>query len=269
MKRLTRELMVPPDSKIKLADIDPAATHGIDKTTAAELLVKNIERLSERQYQLYAEGRRALLVVLQGIDAAGKDGSIRHVMTGLNPQGVAVTAFKQPDGPEKRHDYLWRVHRDTPEFGKIGIFNRSHYEDVLVVRVHGLVPKSQWSLRYRQINEFERMLTENGTRVVKLMLYISKKEQARRFRLRIEDPTKNWKFSAADIKEREYWDQYIEAYEEVLRKCSTEYAPWYVIPANRKWFRNVAVSQIVLDALDDMDLKYPKPSENLSGITFE
>lgn len=269
MKHLTKALIVPPDSKIKLADIDPSDTHGVNKGAAAEQLVKNIERLAVLQYHLYAEGRRSLLVVLQGIDAAGKDGAVRHVMSGLNPQGVTVTPFKVPEGAEKRHDYLWRVHAAVPEWGTIGIFNRSHYEDVLIVRVHGLVPKSQWSMRYQQINDFERMLSENGTHIVKLMLYISKKEQAKRFRLRIEDPTKNWKFSAADIKEREYWDQYIEAYEEVLRKCSTRHAPWYVIPANRKWFRNLAVSQIVLDALDAMDLKFPKPSSDLSGITFE
>ena len=261
--------MAAPNSKFKLAQVDPGDTHGVEKSAASDVLAKNIERLSVLQYRLYAEARRSLLVVLQGIDAAGKDGSIRHVMTGLNPQGVTVTAFKQPDGEEKRHDYLWRVHRAMPESGKIGIFNRSHYEDVLVVRVHNLVPKSQWSMRYQQINDFERMLSENGVKVVKLMLYISKKEQAERFRLRIEDSKKNWKFSEADIKEREYWDQYIEAYEDVLRKCSTEWAPWYVVPANRKWFRNLAVSQIVLDALESMDLKFPKPAEDLSKLKFE
>jgi PPK2 family polyphosphate:nucleotide phosphotransferase len=269
MKHLTKELMVEPESKIRLADIDPSATHGVEKTAAAEQLVKNIERLSVLQYQLYAEGRRALLVVLQGIDAAGKDGAIRHVMTGLNPQGVTVTPFKAPDGPEKRHDYLWRVHCAVPEAGKIGIFNRSQYEDVLIVRVHGMVPKSQWSLRFQQINDFERMLSENGVHIVKLMLYISKKEQAKRFRERIEDSTKNWKFSADDIKEREYWDQYVEAYEDVLRKSSTHWAPWYVVPANRKWFRNLAVSQIVLDTLEAMDLKFPKPAADLSTLAFE
>ena len=192
------------------------------------------QRLSVLQYLLYAEARRALLVVLQGIDAGGKDGTIRHVMSGLNPQGVRVTSFKVPEGAEKRHDYLWRVHAAVPEFGQIGIFNRSHYEDVLVVRVHSLVPKSVWKKRYAQINDFERMLTDNGMRIVKFLLYIDKDEQAKRFRERIEDKTKNWKFSPADLKEREYWDQYIAAYEDMLRQCSTKYAPWYVIPANRK-----------------------------------
>jgi PPK2 family polyphosphate:nucleotide phosphotransferase len=207
--------------------------------------------------------------VLQGIDAGGKDGTIQHVMSGLNPQGVTVTSFKVPEGQEKRHDYLWRVHQAVPEFGKIGIFNRSQYEDVLVVRVHGLVPKSVWSKRFDQINDFERMLGANGVGIVKFLLYISKEEQAKRFRERLEDKTKNWKFSPSDLKEREYWDQYIDAYNDVLRKCSTAKAPWYVIPANRKWFRNLAISQIVLDTLEDMDLKYPKPAEDLSGIEFE
>jgi PPK2 family polyphosphate:nucleotide phosphotransferase len=269
MKHLTRALKVAPKSKIKLANVDPAATHGLEKEKCAEHLVKNIERLSLLQYQLYAEGRRSLLVVLQGIDAAGKDGTIRHVMTGMNPQGVTVTPFKEPEGAEKRHDYLWRVHNAVPEWGKIGIFNRSHYEDVLIVRVHSLVPKSVWSQRYEQINEFERMLSDSGVRMVKIMLYIDKDEQARRFKLRLEDPTKNWKFSASDVKEREYWDQYIEAYEAVLRKCSTGYAPWYVVPANRKWFRNLAVSQIMIDALEEMKLSFPKPSEDLSALHFE
>jgi PPK2 family polyphosphate:nucleotide phosphotransferase len=269
MKHLANELMVAPGSKIKLSHFDPADTHGVQKAHAAEILAKNIEGLSVLQYQLYAEARRSLLVVLQGIDAAGKDGAIRHVMSGLNPQGVTVTPFKEPEGAEKRHDYLWRVHAAVPEWGKIGIFNRSHYEDVLVVRVHELVPKAQWEQRYEQINDFERMLTDSGVHIVKFLLYIDKKEQARRFRLRLEDPTKNWKFSAADVKEREYWDRYIDAYEAVLRKCSTKCAPWYVIPANRKWFRNLAVSQIVLDTLESMNLKFPKPTADLSKIHFE
>ncbi len=269
MKHLANELMVEPGSKIRLSHIDPADTHGVKKEHAADILSKNIERLSVLQYQLYAEAGRSLLVVLQGIDAAGKDGAIRRVMSGLNPQGVTVTPFKEPEGAEKRHDYLWRVHEAVPEYGKIGIFNRSHYEDVLIVRVHELVPKSQWELRYDQINDFERMLTDNGVHIVKFLLYIDKKEQARRFRLRLEDPSKNWKFSAADVKEREYWDRYIDAYEAVLRKCSTKHAPWYVIPANRKWFRNLAISQIVLETLESMDLKFPKPSADLSKIHFE
>ena len=269
MKQLSKELLVRPGSRIKLADRDPSHTHGVQKAAAAAQLEKNLERLSVLQYLLYAEARRGLLVVLQGIDAGGKDGTIQHVMSGLNPQGVRVTSFKVPEGAEKRHDYLWRVHGAVPEFGQIGIFNRSHYEDVLVVRVHGMVPESVWSQRYDQINDFERMLGESGTRVVKFLLYIDKEEQARRFRERIEDKTKNWKFSPADLKEREYWDQYIEAYQDMLRECSTSYAPWYVIPSNRKWFRNLAVSQILREELEAMSLKYPKPVADLSGIKFE
>ena len=269
MKQFAKELLVRPGSRIKLDDVDAADTHGTGKSAAEEQLAKNLDRLRVLQYLLYAEGRRSLLVVLQGIDAGGKDGTIQHVMSGLNPQGVKVTAFKVPEGAEKRHDYLWRVHAAVPEFGQIGIFNRSHYEDVLVARVHSLVPKSVWSGRYAQINEFERMLIENGTRIVKFLLYIDKDEQAARFRERIEDKTKNWKFSTADLKEREYWDQYMEAYQEMLRKCSKKEAPWYVIPANRKWFRNLAVSQILRDELEDMNLKFPKPVADLSGIKFE
>ena len=269
MKRLSEELLVHPGSRIKLTELDAGKTHGVAKEAGERQLKKNLDRLSVLQYLLYAESRRSLLVVLQGIDAGGKDGTIKHVMSGLNPQGVKVTAFKVPEGAEKRHDYLWRVHQAIPEFGQIGIFNRSHYEDVLVVRVHSLVPKTVWSSRYKQINEFEHMLTENNVRMVKFLLYIDKDEQARRFRERIEDKTKNWKFSPADLKEREYWDQYMEAYQDMLQKCSTHSAPWYVIPANKKWFRNLAVSQILCAELEAMKLRFPKPIADLSGIKFE
>src|SRR3974390_924959 len=193
MKQLSKKLLVKPGSRIKLADFDPSDTHGIEKSAAAAQLEKNLDRLRILQCLLYAEARRSLLVVLQGIDAGGKDGTIQHVMSGLNPQGVDVTSFKVPEGSEKRHDYLWRVHNAVPEWGKIGIFNRSHYEDVLVVRVHGLVPKSVWSRRFDQINDFERMLSENGVTIVKFLLYISKEEQAKRFQKRLDDKKKNWK----------------------------------------------------------------------------
>ncbi len=269
MKNLDRALMVKPGSKIALSDIDPEDTHGVDKKGAQNILEKNCERLAALQYRLYAEARRAVLVVLQGIDAAGKDGTIKHVMTGLNPQGVTVTPFKVPEGPEKRHDYLWRIHNAVPESGKMGIFNRSHYEDVLVVRVHDLVPKSVWSKRYEQINDFERMLTDSNVTIVKFLLYISKEEQGRRFQERLDDKTKRWKFSPADVKEREYWDQYIEAYDEMLRKCSTNSAPWYVIPSNHKWFRNLAVAQILVDVMQGMKLKFPKEAPGLDKIRFE
>src|ERR1035437_7548529 len=269
MKRLARELAVRPGSKIQLAEFDPAATLGVSKAAGTGRLAKNLERLNDLQYMLYAEARRSLLVVLQGIDAGGKDGTIKHVMSGLNPQGVDVTSFKVPEGAEKRHDYLWRIHQAVPEWGKIGIFNRSHYEDVLVVRVHGLVPKDVWSKRFDQINDFELMLSDSGVRIVKFLVYIGKEEQAARFRARLDDKSKNWKFSPADLKERKYWDDYTVAYQDMLRRCSTKYAPWYVIPANYKWFRNLAVSQILVDTLESMDLKFPKPAEALTGIRIK
>jgi PPK2 family polyphosphate:nucleotide phosphotransferase len=269
MKHLMRELLVKPGSSFKLKAVDPDDTHGTDKNDAAEHLEKNCERLALLQYLLYAEAKRSLLVVLQGIDAGGKDGTIRHVMTGLNPQGVKVTPFKVPEGAEKRHDYLWRIHNAAPEWGQIGIFNRSHYEDVLVVRVHGLVPKPVWEKRYGQINDFERMLADSGVRIVKFLLYIDKDEQARRFQERLTDKTKGWKFSPSDVKEREYWDDYIAAYQDMLRFTSKKHAPWYVIPANKKWFRNMAVSEIVRQELEAMKLKYPKPVADLSKIHFE
>lgn len=269
MKDLTKSLLVNPDSKIRLADIDPGDTLGWEKGKAADQFAANLGRLSVLQQLLYAESKRSVLVVLQGIDAGGKDGTIRNVMTGLNPQGVRVTSFKVPEGEEKRHDYLWRIHRAAPEFGQIGIFNRSHYEEVLVVRVHNLVPKEIWSRRYEEINNFERMLSQNGTTIVKFLLYISKDEQLQRFRERVEKREKNWKFNEGDLKERQYWDEYIDAYEAALRKCSTDSAPWYVIPANRKWFRNLAVSQVLLDTMENMDLKLPPQVADLSKIEFE
>jgi PPK2 family polyphosphate:nucleotide phosphotransferase len=258
MKRLGQALIAKPGRKFQLADIDPSDTHGIDRPTAEARLEKVKAELIELQTVLYAESRRAILIVLQGIDASGKDGTIRHVMSGLNPQGVTVTSFKVPEGAEKRHDYLWRIHSAVPEKGKIGIFNRSHYEDVLVVRVHELVPRSVWSKRFAQINDFERMLTENGVHILKFFLLIGKDEQAHRLAARLEDPQKNWKFSAEDTRERSFWDDYIVAYDDVLTKCSTAAAPWHVVPSNRKWFRNLAVAQILRDELRAMKLEYPK-----------
>lgn len=266
MHRLEQALVVRPGARIRLSEAGPANTHGVRKEEAAALLTKNLERLSALQYLLYAEARRSLLVVLQGIDASGKDGTVGHVMSGVNPQGVTVTSFKVPEGAEKRHDYLWRVHQAVPEWGQIGIFNRSHYEDVLVVRVHNLVPKAVWRKRYREINDFERMLTENGVTILKFLLHISKEEQAERFRQRLDDKTRNWKLSPADLKEREYWGRYIEAYEDAIHRCGTKWAPWYVIPSNKKWFRNLAVSQVMVDVLERMRLKYPKPAADLARI---
>jgi PPK2 family polyphosphate:nucleotide phosphotransferase len=258
MKHLAAELIAEPGKKFRIDRVDPDDTHGVDRELAEAELGKDQERLLELQNLLYAEQRRSVLVVLQGMDAGGKDGTIRHVMSGLNPQGVTVTSFKVPEGEEKRHDYLWRIHRALPEWGKIGIFNRSQYEDVLVVRVHKLAPEKVWSRRYRHINEFERMLTDEGVRILKFLLLISKEEQEKRFRERLQDRTKHWKFSPADTRERRYWDDYVAAYQDAVRECSTDCAPWYVIPANHKWFRNLAVAQILRDTMDAMKLKYPK-----------
>jgi PPK2 family polyphosphate:nucleotide phosphotransferase len=269
VKDIAQRLLVRPDSKVRLADFDPDESFGWDKAEAAAQLQANLGRLSVLQQLLYAESRRAVLVVLQGIDAGGKDGTIRHVMTGLNPQGVHVTSFKVPEGEERRHDYLWRVHKAVPEYGQIGIFNRSHYEEVLIVRVHNLVPEEVWSGRYDEINDFERMLSRNGTTIIKFLLWISKDEQLKRFRERVENRAKNWKFNEADLKERQHWDEYMKAYDAVLRKCSTAHAPWYVIPANRKWFRNLAVSQLLLDTMESMDLQLPPQIADLSKVEFE
>ena len=221
------------------------------------------------QDRLWAESRQAVLVVLQGIDSAGKDGVISRVMTAFNPQGCPVTAFKVPTTDDLAHDYLWRVHRHVPRKGEIGIFNRSHYEDVLVVRVHGLVPRRVWSKRYDQINEFERMLTENGTTIVKFFLSIDRDEQRERFQARYDDPTKRWKFSMGDLEERKLWDDYQAAFEEALTRTSTAWAPWYVIPANRKWFRDLAVASILADTIASLRPAYPEPEDLPANLVIE
>jgi PPK2 family polyphosphate:nucleotide phosphotransferase len=270
MSNLVKRLIVKPGHNIRLSDIDPGSTPDVrDKEEAAERLQKNLDRLSVLQQLLYAEDKRSVLVILQGIDAAGKDGTIRNVMTGLNPQGCHVASFKAPNSEELSHDFLWRVHKKVPAKGEIGIFNRSHYEDVLVVRVHNLVPKQVWSARYEQINNFEKMLSENNTTILKFFLNISKDEQKKRFQERILDPKKNWKFSLADIEERKYWDEYIKAFEDAINKCTTSHAAWYIIPANKKWFRNLAVSQVIVETMEDMKMRFPKPTADLSKIEFE
>ena len=215
---------------------------------------------------MYAEKKHALLVVLQGIDAAGKDGVCWHVITAMNPQGCYVASFKQPTSTELAHDFLWRVHRRVPALGEVGVFNRSHYEDVLVVRVHDLVPEKVWSRRYEAINQFELLLSANRVSIVKFFLYISKEEQLDRFARRLEDPERQWKISGADYAEREHWDAYIDAYEDMLSKCSTKHAPWYVIPANHKWFRNLAASKIILETMKAMDIKAPEPTVDIAEI---
>jgi PPK2 family polyphosphate:nucleotide phosphotransferase len=229
-------------------------------------LKKSLEKINSLQYVLYAERKRAVLIVLQGLDAAGKDGTIRHVMSGVNPQGCHVTSFKVPSPEEAAHDFLWRIHKAVPGVGDLGIFNRSHYEDVLVVRVHNLVPKSVWSERYDQINEFESILHENNVRILKFFLHISKEEQNKRLLERIDAPGKRWKLSQADFNERMFWHAYQAAYEDALTKCSTHAAEWYIIPANKKWFRNLAVSHIVAETMERMHLKLPEPTIDVNDL---
>jgi PPK2 family polyphosphate:nucleotide phosphotransferase len=267
---MRQSLTVAPGKKVCLKDFDPAYTGGIkNKKDAAEELEKNISVLSELGYRLYAENRRSLLLVLQGMDTAGKDGTIRHVMKGFNPQSCQVTSFKQPSIEELSHDFLWRIGRAVPRKGNIGIFNRSHYEDVLIVRVHNLVPKREWQTRYERINHFEKMLIDGGTTIVKVFLHIGKDEQRKRMQSRLDDPTKLWKFSRADLAERKYWDEYQKAYEVALTRCNLEDAPWYIVPANKKWYRNLAISRILCKTLKAMNPKYPPAEEGLEGIVVE
>ncbi len=262
-----KKFRVEPGAKVRLAKIDPDATgKHVSRQAAIDAAARHIERIARLQYLLYADAGQSLLVVLQGLDAAGKDGLVRHLFTGVNPQGVSVASFKKPSERESAHDFLWRIHRRAPAKGEIVIYNRSHYEDVLVVRVHGLVPRAVWSKRYDLINDFEKTLSENGTRILKFYLHISAEEQLARFKARLDDPTRQWKISEADYAEREYWPQYVEAYEEALERTSTKRAPWFVIPSNRKWFRNLAVSQIVADTMDDMGLTLPRPRIDLAAI---
>jgi PPK2 family polyphosphate:nucleotide phosphotransferase len=265
---LTKRLVIKPGSSIRLDKIDPAFRDRYkSQDDAAEDLTKNLARISHLQRKLYASEDHNLLIVLQGIDAAGKDGTCWHVMSAMDPQGVQVRCFKQPTKEELAHDFLWRVHPHAPGKGQVSIFNRSHYEDVLVARVHKLVPKEAWKARYDLINDWERLLhTTNNTTILKFFLYISKEEQLARFKERLDDPSHQWKISPSDYKERQYWDEYIEAFEDAMSKCSTRYAPWFVIPSNHKWFRNLAVSQVVADVLEEMDLKPPKPSVDVAEI---
>jgi PPK2 family polyphosphate:nucleotide phosphotransferase len=263
----SKELVVKPGEKVKLSRYDPDDTLGWEKNHKTKsALKKSLERIDWLQYVLYAERKRAVLIVLQGLDAAGKDGTIRHVISGVNPQGCQVTSFKVPSREEAAHDFLWRVHKAVPGVGDLGIFNRSHYEDILVVRVHNLVPKKVWSERYNQINNFESILHQNNVTILKFYLHISKDEQKKRLIERIDEPSKRWKLSQADFNERIYWDAYQDAYEDALTKCSTDTAPWYIIPANKKWFRNLAVSHIVAETMQRMHLKLPEPTIDVKDL---
>ena len=235
----------------------------------AEAEFKLLRReLIELQRRLYAEGKQKLLVVFQAMDAGGKDGTIRNVFRGVNPQGVRVHSFKVPSKEELAHDFLWRIHKVVPAKGMIGVFNRSHYEDVLVVRVHNIVPESIWRPRYNQINQFEKLLSDTGTKILKFFLHISPEEQKERFQSRLDEPSKNWKFSVDDLEKRKFWGDYMAAYEEMLIQCSTAYAPWYVIPADQKWYRNLTITRTIVDALKQMDPQYPEPEGDLSNIVI-
>ncbi len=267
----TDRYRVAPNSLIDLTAWDPDDKHLFDgdKQAGEAALPTLSQRLEALQELLYAEGKHKVLIVLQGMDTAGKDGTIRHVFEGVNPQGVRVASFKAPTPLELAHDYLWRIHQQTPARGQIVIFNRSHYEDVLVVRVHNLVPPGVWKRRYEQINAFEQQLAEEGTTILKFFLHISKDEQKQRLQERLDEPEKRWKFSTGDLAERKLWGDYQTAYTAVLEKTSTGHAPWYIVPANRKWYRNLVISHVIIEALEGLNMRYPEPEAGLDQIVIE
>lgn len=257
-----------PGTRVDLSTLPTRADHlDLDRRAAEKEFKRLRNRLADQQNCLYAEGKQKLLIVLQAMDAGGKDSTIRKVFRGVNPQGVRVTSFKKPTSEELAHDFLWRIHKAAPGAGMIGVFNRSHYEDVLVVRVDEIVPESVWRPRYQMINEFESLLSATGTRILKFYLHISRSEQKERFDDRLQIPEKHWKFDSGDLRKREQWNDYMAAYEEMLEQCSTEIAPWYVIPADQKWYRNLAISQIITRTIEDMNPRYPEQTEDLSGIS--
>jgi PPK2 family polyphosphate:nucleotide phosphotransferase len=263
-------LKVKPQQKIKLAEIDPEDTGELkDKAKAEKLLAQNIKRMAELQNVLYAEGKHGLLIILQAMDAGGKDGTIRKVMSGMNPQGVQVTSFKGPTAEDLAHDFLWRIHKAAPPRGMIGVFNRSHYEDVLIVRVRKLVPKSVWRTRYDHINHFEQLLANSGVTILKFYLHISKEEQKERLIARLNEPDKRWKFNPTDLDSRAQWDDYMQAFEDVFEECSTQVAPWYIVPANKKWYRNVVISETIVKTMESLDMKYPEPAADLDKVVIE
>jgi PPK2 family polyphosphate:nucleotide phosphotransferase len=266
---MAQPFLVSPGAPVALAYYDPAFTGDYRSKDETKAELNRIgKRLQELQEVLWAEGKHALLLVFQAMDAGGKDGTIKQVMRGVNPQGCQVTSFKVPTEEEREHDFLWRIHKATPRRGYIGIFNRSHYEDVLVVRVHNLVPETVWRQRYEQINHFEELLADSGTTILKFFLYISKEEQKERFEARLRDPRKNWKFSIKDVEERNYWDDYMAAFEEAVSRCSKPWAPWFVVPANRKWYRNLVVSQIIVESLEKLGMRYPPPLPDSDKIAI-
>ena len=260
------DFQVKPKSNVNLKAIPTDYEGNLDKEKSKIELDELHLKMSKLQYKLHAEKKQSLLIVLQAMDAGGKDSTIRDVMQGFNPQGCSVTSFRAPHDEELGHDFLWRIHKHIPAKGEIGIFNRSHYGDVLVVRIHNLVPRNQWSKRYEHINNFERMLKDEGVTILKFYLHISKKEQQKRLEQRILNPTKHWKIDEADFQERKFWNKYMKAYEEVLEKCNTSWAPWYVIPSDKKWYRNLIVARIITKTMQDMNLKFPKPTMSKNEI---
>jgi PPK2 family polyphosphate:nucleotide phosphotransferase len=265
-----------PGETVHLKDYDPGYTGDFkgndadikDKDESVEELENNRRRLEELQEILYAEGKHALLIVLQAMDAGGKDGAIRSVFKGVNPQGIRVTSFKVPTVEELAHDFLWRIHQHVPPRGMIGIFNRSHYEDVLVVRIENLVPEAIWKARYDHINAFERVLTDSGVTILKFFLHISKEEQKERFEERLRQPDKQWKFAKGDLAVRAKWDQYMAAYEDVLTRCNTDQSPWHIVPANKKWYRDIVISRTIIETLEKLDMRYPAPEPGLDQIVI-
>lgn len=263
----TKQFQIKPGSHVHLKDFDPQFSDKHEDKKSSRKTVRKLQRkMDALQFQLYAEQKRSLLVILQAPDAGGKDGVVRHVLASMNPQGCRVVGFKQPSALELAHDFLWRVEQQTPRRGEVAVFNRSHYEDVLIVRVHDLVPKDVWSKRYEEINNFESRLVANGTHILKFFLHISKEEQLERFKDRLDDPARHWKISESDYSERKFWDAYESAYKDVLEKCSTGGAPWFVIPSDHKWFRNLAISQIIVETMENLGIRVPEPSVDIDEI---
>lgn len=265
-----KSYIVKPGEKIRLKDIaSEISDTSYNKKSAYNRIAENVVVMADLAKKLYAEDKRSILLVLQGMDTAGKDGTIRSVMRGMNPTSCQVVSFKKPSEEELDHDFLWRIHKSVPRRGNIGIFNRSHYEDVLIVRVHSLIPESVWKTRYETINDFEKLLHQNGTTIVKCFLHISSETQRKRLQARLDDPGKHWKFNMADLAERKLWDDYQEAYESALENCSTKYAPWHIIPSDKKWSRNLVVSEILRKTLEELDPQFPAAEADYNGIVVE
>jgi len=263
---MRERLMITPGEPARLQNRDARDGLGLeDKSEGKELLEELVEEMAVLQNRLWAESQRSVLLVLQGLDASGKDGTIRSVFSGINPQGCKVVSFKAPSALERSHDYLWRVHRACPARGQIGIFNRSHYEDAVTVRVRGLAPEKVWRRRAQHINDFERRLTDEGTTIIKVYLHLSRDEQRERLQERVDNPEKRWKFREGDLDDRALWDDYMAAFEETLTETSTDWAPWHVVPTDRNWVRNVAVASLIVETLRDLDPKVPDPAENIAG----